>query len=90
MPDGSIIELTIFSHGLRGLVALRHGWDSVGWADYGLDLSDVSAIDPKKFAPNPTIEFDSCNSGVPCARGGSEHRPGPGQPPLHAGWGMDG
>lgn len=70
MPDGSITELTIFSHGLRGLVALRHGWDSVGWADYGLDLSDVSAIDPKKFAPNPTIEFDSCNSGVPAQRGG--------------------
>ena len=35
-----------------------------------MDLSDVSAIDPKKFAPNPTIEFDSCNSGVPAQRGG--------------------
>jgi hypothetical protein len=70
MPDSSIKNLIVFSHGLRGLVALRYGWESAHAENYGLKLSEVGDIDPKKIAPNPTIEFDSCNSGVPEARGG--------------------
>ncbi len=70
MPDGSIKNLIVFSHGLRGLVSLRYGWESVNLSNYGLNVADVSAIDPKKFAPSPTIEFDSCNSGVPEESGG--------------------
>jgi hypothetical protein len=66
--DGSISKLVVFSHGLRGLIALRYGWDKA--PDYGLSVADVAGIDPKKFAPNPVIEFDSCNSGVPEASGG--------------------
>jgi hypothetical protein len=70
MPDASIKNLIVFSHGLRGLISLRYGWESVKLDNYGLAVGEVSAIDPKKFAPNPTIEFDSCNSGVPEESGG--------------------
>src|SRR5262249_20119754 len=68
--DGSIQKLVVFSHGLRGLVALRYGWEGGGAASYSLSVADVANIDPKKFAVNATVEFDSCNSGVPESSGG--------------------
>jgi hypothetical protein len=68
--EGSIQKLVIFSHGLRGLVALRYGWGDAGSPDYGLSVEDVAKIDPTSFAANPSVEFDSCNSGVPEASGG--------------------
>ena len=70
MKDGSIQNLIVFSHGLRGLIALRYGWEDAGAENYGLKVGEVSLIDPKKFAPIPIIEFDSCNSGVPEEKGG--------------------
>src|SRR5262249_8888490 len=70
MTDGSIKNLIVFSHGLRGLIALRYGWGSVKLDNYSVSVGEVSTIDPKKFAPVPTIEFDSCNSGVPEESGG--------------------
>jgi hypothetical protein len=68
--DGSIKKLVVFSHGLRGLIALRYGWEDVNAPNYGLSVDDVASIDPKKFAAIPIIEFDSCNSGVPESSGG--------------------
>jgi hypothetical protein len=62
MPDHSIDRLFVFSHGLVGIVTLRHGWESVGLRDYGLSVADVERIDPNKFAPDAMFEFDSCNS----------------------------
>jgi hypothetical protein len=63
MPQGSIKSLFVYSHGLRGLIALRYGWDKL--ANYGLKEDEVTLIDPDRFAHDPSIEFDSCNSGVP-------------------------
>lgn len=68
--DGTIQRLVVFSHGLRGLIALRYGWEDVKLSDYGLTVGEVASIDPKKFAVNPIIEFDSCNSGVSDSSGG--------------------
>jgi hypothetical protein len=68
--DGSIKRLVVFSHGLRGLIALRYGWEGVKAPNYGLSVEEVARIDQKKFAANPIIEFDSCNSGVPESSGG--------------------
>lgn len=62
--DGLIKNLAVFSHGVRGMIALRYGWDQDLSPDYGLTVDQVKQIDRKKFAPNPTIRFDSCNSGV--------------------------
>jgi len=68
--DGVIKNLVVFSHGLRGLISLRYGWEDAGAANYGLRVDEVEKIDPKKFAASPTVELDSCNSGVPEASGG--------------------
>lgn len=68
--DGSIKKLVVFSHGLRGLIALRYGWEDATAPNYGMSVEDVAKIDAKKFAANPVIQFDSCNSGVADASGG--------------------
>src|SRR5207253_2459099 len=34
-PRGSIVEFSVFSHGLPGLVALRYGWAARGLPNYG-------------------------------------------------------
>src|SRR5689334_12210845 len=44
MPDGSIQNLIVFSHGLRGLIALRYGWESVNLENYGLSVAEVASI----------------------------------------------
>jgi hypothetical protein len=64
LNEGVIKKMVIFSHGLRGMVALRYGWDQKISPNYGLTIADIAKIDPKKFVPDPSIEFDSCNSGI--------------------------
>ena len=59
----SIRRLEAYSHGIPGLLALRHGWPGV--ADYGLTTAQAKALSPTAFTDDATISFDSCNSGTP-------------------------
>jgi hypothetical protein len=59
-PAGSIASLEAYSHGLPGLLALRHGWP--GQDDYGLTTSEARGLSPGSFSPEATLSFDSCNS----------------------------
>jgi hypothetical protein len=59
-PNGSIASMDAYSHGLPGLLALRHGWP--GQKDYGLTTGQAKSLSPASFAPDATISFDSCNS----------------------------
>lgn len=68
--DGAILRLAVFSHGLRGLIALRYGWGDAGAPDYGLSVADAATVNPKVFADDATIRFDSCNGGVADSSGG--------------------
>ncbi|HEV7859190.1 MAG TPA: DUF4157 domain-containing protein, partial [Pyrinomonadaceae bacterium] len=63
-PDASIESMTIYSHGLAGLVTLRYGWESKGLENYGLSMSQVQSFGGSKFKPNATIDFNSCNTGT--------------------------
>jgi hypothetical protein len=60
-PDSSIGRVVVFSHGVPGLVALRHGWGDKA-PDYGLSIADIARINPAKFTDDATLEFNSCNS----------------------------
>jgi hypothetical protein len=62
-PSGSIGEMSAYSHGLPGLLALRHGWPGV--RDYGLTTGQARALAPSVFAKDALISFDSCNSATP-------------------------
>ncbi len=62
-PPASIQSMTVFSHGLAGALTLRHGWDDQGYPDYGLDSSEVGALKKEVFAPDASIDFQSCNTG---------------------------
>lgn len=59
----SISSLNVYSHGLRGLVALRYGWGDA-LPDYGLTVDQIASLNPNVFAKNAKIRFDSCNTGV--------------------------
>jgi hypothetical protein len=61
-PRGSIIELSVFSHGLPGNVTLRYGWADRGLPNYGISLEQVRGARPDAFAPNAQVSFDSCNT----------------------------
>jgi len=61
-PDGSIGRLVVYSHGVPGLVALRHGWGSAA-PDYGLNISETAHLSGVKFTADADIEFNSCNTG---------------------------
>ena len=60
LENGSIHQMHVYSHGLRGIVALGHGWGG----DYGFDEKDAAKLDAKKFADDADIELDSCNSAI--------------------------
>lgn len=60
-PANSIRSMRAFSHGLVGLLALRHGW---GEADYGLSVAEASSLSPTPFAPFAQVSLDSCNAGT--------------------------
>lgn len=64
LPHGSIIELSVFSHGLPGNVTLRYGLENRGLPNYGISLEQVRGARPDAFAPNARIRFDSCNTGT--------------------------
>jgi len=59
-PPESIGSLDAYSHGVPGLLALRHGWP--GQDDYGLTVSEARSLSPDAFASDSTVSFDSCNS----------------------------
>jgi hypothetical protein len=59
---GTIGSLKAYSHGLVGLVALRHDWP--GKPDYGLTAAEAGRLTPSIFSPSATIELDSCNAGT--------------------------
>jgi hypothetical protein len=68
-PANSIRTMNFFSHGLAGSVTLRYGWSAAGLPNYGLSLSEVHNINSSRFAPNATIQFDSCNTGTDTEEG---------------------
>ena len=63
-PANRIGSMNFYSHGLAGLVTLRYGWTGASLPNYGLSLSEVHNINSSRFAPNATIQFDSCNTGT--------------------------
>ncbi len=63
IPDKSIDEFRVFSHGLAGKLTLRYGWSDNGNFNYGLTVSQVSKLKGQKFTQNAKIEFHSCNTG---------------------------
>lgn len=62
--DLSISRLTVFSHGVPGLVTLRYGWGKYNAPDYGMSIPDVARLSRNKFTTNADIEFNSCNTGT--------------------------
>ena len=64
LPANSIGSFLVFSHGLPGQVALRHGWDQKGKPDYGMSIPDVKTMRKDLFTSTATVRFDSCNTGT--------------------------
>ncbi|WP_448810472.1 hypothetical protein [Agromyces bauzanensis] len=62
MPKRSVRLMKVFSHGLRGEVTLRYGWE--GKANYGIDRSDAKRIDGEVFSERAVIDLESCNGGT--------------------------
>jgi hypothetical protein len=61
-PASSVGSLHAYSHGLVGLLALRHGWSDT--PDYGLSTEDARRLAPSVFTPGARISFDACNIGT--------------------------
>ncbi|MGW4095814.1 hypothetical protein [Mycobacterium sp. NPDC004974] len=62
MPPASVRLLKVFSHGVRGQVTLRYGWDD--HPNYGIDKSVAQQIHGDVFSDQALIDLESCNGGT--------------------------